>query len=143
VPWQDDASISPNEILWRRVLADDPAHVKVDPVTGEWRPNSGAFRSTTEIVSVAIASLTTIEKYLAAYPRHSLVGITAGAVREALCMIVRDRIEDEGEEHVHIVGVRDDGFLTGSETKRLSRKAEFVFCTLVPRPRSSQESSRG
>ena len=134
-PWEDDASISDDEILWRRVLADDPAHVKIDPETGEWRPNSGAFRSTTEIISVAIASLTTIEGYLASYPRHSIVGITRGAVREAGCKIVQDRIANEGEEHVHIVGSRDDGFLTGSETKKLSRQARFVYCALVARPR--------
>lgn len=143
MPWQDDASISPDEVLWRRVLADDPAHVKIDPATGEWRPNSGAFRSTAEIISVGIASLTTIEEYLASYPRHSIVGITAQAVREAGCMIVQDRIENEGEEHVHIVGERDDGFLTKSEAKKLSKKAEFVYCALVARPQSSSEPAPG
>jgi hypothetical protein len=131
--WQNDASISDDEILWRRVLADDPAHVKKDPVTGEPRPNSGAFRSSKEITSVGIASLTTIDDFLASYPRHSIVGITARAVREAGCMLVRDRIENEGQEHIHIVASRADGILTGGEARKLADRAQWVLYRIVPR----------
>lgn len=133
-PWQDDASIADDEFLWRRVLVDNSAHVEKDPVTGEPRPTSGAFRSSREITSVAIASLTTQERFLAQHSRHSAVKVTARAVRAAGCIIVRDRSPSEDESHAHIIGSRTDGTLTGGEAKRIAKNADW----LVYRPLDSQ-----
>jgi hypothetical protein len=124
--WRDDPTISEDERLWRRVLVDDPSHIKRDSVTGEARPSSGAFKSHTELTSVAIASLTTPEDFLAGFPRHSIVEVTARAVRETGCLIARDPTPDD-PAHAHIMSTkREDGHLTSSEARKIANQATWV-----------------
>jgi len=125
--WQDDVSVDDDTRLWRRILVDDPAQIKQDPNTGEPRPSSGAFRSTTELVSITIVSSTmNSSDYLAEFPKHSLVEITARAVRDADCIIVREPTpEDPGHANI-ISNKREDGLLTPSQARKISRTARWV-----------------
>lgn len=124
--WRDDPTINDDEHLWRRVLVDDPFQVKKDPKTGQPRPSSAAFKSSTQLTSVAVASLTTPEEFLAGFSRHSLVEVNARAVRDAGCILVRDP-EPGNPAHAHIIGItREDGRLTSSEARRIADKARWV-----------------
>ena len=124
--WRDDPTIPGDERLWRRVLVDDPSHVKKDSSTGQAHVSSGAFKSHTELTSVAIASLTTREDFLSGFPRHSIVGVTARAIRDAGCIIARDP-NPEDRAHAHIIGTkREDGLLTSSEAKKIVNQATWV-----------------
>ena len=125
--WHDDLTISDDEWLWRRVLVDDPSHVQRNPVTATPEISSGAFKSRTVLTSVAIASLTTPQDFVAGYPKHSFVAVTARTVRETGCIIVRDPKPDD-PAHANIIGTkRADGLLTGAEAKKIANHARWVL----------------
>ncbi len=122
--WQDDLTISDDQLLWRRV---HPTQIEEDPESGAPRLTSAAFKSKKILTSVDIASLTTPEACLEGFSQHSLVEVEARAVREAGCIVVSDPKQDN-PAHAHIIGTRrDDGFLTGSEARNIANKANWVI----------------
>lgn len=119
---RDDPTISDHERLWRRV---PPIQIHLDPKTREQRVSSAAFRSTTGIISVAIASLTTAESILTGYPGYSLVEFEAGAARMAGCVVVRDPLPDD-PAHALVYGSAPKGHLTKPQARKIAQKARWV-----------------
>lgn len=93
----DDVSIGDDERLLHRIRIED---IFIDPQTGLRRPSSATFRSKSNIISVDLASLTTPDKALAAYPHHALVEIDVGTVRSLGCKVARDPQPDNVPEDV-------------------------------------------
>lgn len=89
---EDDPSIGPDELLWRRA----PYEWLQRDETGDMRPTSQVFldRRSGE-VSVVLASLADKDRVLMQYPSHSLVEVRAEVVRLQGCILVRDPLPDE------------------------------------------------
>lgn len=118
----DDLSIGHDEILWRRVTPD-----KILPTTrSDIPPPSNVFRSNAVKISVNRAILSSVEATLKDYPDNSLVAVTAGAVRDAGCIVVSDPKEDN-PAHVLIIGKRPDGILTKGECRNIANSASWVI----------------
>jgi hypothetical protein len=128
--WQDDPSISNNERLLRRV---HPSQIKPDPESGEARPSSAAFKSSTGLTSVSIASLTTPDAVLVGYEKHSLVEFEAAIARSAGCIVVRAP-ETDNPAHANVIGTGPGGRVKNSEAKTIANRAQWV----VLRPPWSQ-----
>lgn len=116
----NDPTISDSERLWRRI---HPVHIKME--SGEPRPSSAAFRSKTDRISVAIASLTTPETVLANYPRHSLAEFGVGFARSTGCGVVRNPLPSD-PAHALLNGTASRGHLTKSEARRIAGQARWV-----------------
>jgi hypothetical protein len=90
----DDQSIPNHELLWRRLL---PRWLHKQP-DGSFRPSSMAFLDDTPgndgEVSVDVASRTTTEKSLTAYPGQGLAELEANVPRSLRHTVVSDPIEN-------------------------------------------------
>lgn len=122
-PRVDDPSIRDEEVLWRRVLPE-----WTTMKGGTFRPTSQTFKDRRSYeLSVHIASLTTIDKVLAAYPGQGIVAITAGDVRSlGSYAIVRDPIindPDLPDDPSHALICPSP---TGSAASSLARLAVWV-----------------
>jgi hypothetical protein len=118
----DDVSIGDDERLLHRIRPDD---VVIDSETGQRRPASATFRSKSNIISVDLASLTTPDKALAAYPHHALVEISVATVRSLGCKIVRDPLPDN-PSHALLYGSGPDGRLTKSQARQIVSRCKWV-----------------
>lgn len=90
----NDQSIPDHELLWRRIL---PRWLHKQP-DGTFRPSSMAFLDDTPgnngEVSVDLASLTTIESSLAAYPGQGLAELEASVPRSLQHTVASDPLEN-------------------------------------------------
>lgn len=120
--WVDDATISDETRLWRRIA---PSEIRVDPQTGVATASDSAYR--THQMSVHIANLTDTRAVLANYPNHSLTEFTAGDARAVGCMVVRDPLESDPS---HALVCRNDDHtqrLTKSQAKQIANRARWVI----------------
>lgn len=131
---QDDRSIGNNERLWRRV---HPTQIDFDNETGEPRVSSGVF-STSDGLSVSIASETTIETLLRNYPEHSVVEFEVGVARSVGCVVVRDPTRDD-PAHALVWGPKSRGRLNPTQRNSL-RNAARVILYRRPAEESPQNS---
>lgn len=118
----DDPSIDNNERLWRRV---HPTQINIDSGTGDPDVSSAVF-STREEVSVAIASETTLEIFVANNPEHSVVEFTVGSARSAGCTVVRDPLADD-PAHALVCGPRSHGQLNKTQQELLKQASRLVL----------------
>lgn len=118
----DDVSIGDDERLLHRVRPND---MVVDAATGQRRPSSATFRSKSNIISVDLASLTTSDKALAAYPHHALVEIDVGTVRSLGCKVVRDP-QPDNPSHALLYGSGLDGRMTKSQARDIVSLCKWV-----------------
>ena len=124
----DDVSIGDDERLLHRIRIED---IFTDPHTGHRRPSSATFRSKSNIISVDLASLTTPDNALAAYPHHALVEIDVGTVRSLGCKVVRDPHPDN-PSHVLLYGSGPDGRMTKSQAREIVSRCRWVLVEPVP-----------
>lgn len=114
--WADDQSIDNDAVLWRGAT---PNLIELDPVSGKVIPREGAFR--TQVVSMNVASETTVAVMHAKCPTWRLWAVTAKQIRDAGCIIVRDP-EPDDQSHVNVLrGDRPGERLTGGMANRLRR----------------------
>ncbi len=118
----DDVTIGNDERLLHRVRPED---IVVDSETGQLRPSSAAFRSTSNIISVAIASLTTPERILADYPNYSLVDVDVGTVRSLGCRVVREPLPGD-PSHALLYGSGPDGRMKKSQAREIVKRCRWV-----------------
>src|SRR5687767_14101392 len=105
-PPPNDPTISDDELIYRRVIADTQA-VYIEPATQVSRPTSAAFRSKDqEPLSVDLASLTMPQEVLSRAPRPGfyLAEVRARSIRDCGCGIVRDP-QPENAAHALIHGL--------------------------------------
>ena len=120
----DDPTIDDNDRLFHRI---GPDQVSKDASSGRYRPSSGAFRSTTNIVSVNLASLTSAESVLAKYPTQFLAEATAREVRSLGCKIVRDPEPPDNLSHALVYGNAPDGGLTKAQARGIAKCCRWVL----------------
>jgi hypothetical protein len=118
---QDDISIGDDETLLRRIR---PNHIHLDPITNQYRPESGCFRSD-DFISVHIASLTSHRQVLSSYPDFSLVEITAQEIRSVGCKIVRNPLPEDSA-HALIYGTAPGGYVSKPQAKKLAKLCRWV-----------------
>ena len=118
----DDVSIGDDERLLHRIRPDD---VVLNQETGQRRPSSATFRSKTNIISVDLASLTTPDKALAAYPHYLLVEVDVGTVRFLGCKVVRDPLPDN-PSHALLYGSGPDGRMTKPQAREIVNRCKWV-----------------
>lgn len=118
---QDDRSIGDNETLLRRIR---PKDIHLDPLTNQYRPESGCFRSD-EFISVHIASLTSHRQVLSNYPEFSLVEFTVAELRSIGCIVVRDPLPEDSS-HALIYGTAPGGYVSKTQAKKLSKICRWV-----------------
>ena len=118
---QDDRSIGDGEKLLRRIR---PKDIHFDPITNQYRPESGCFRSD-DFISLHIASLTTTDKVLSNYPEFSLVEFTAEELRSIGCKIVRDPLPED-PAHALMYGTAPGDYVSKSQAKKLSKICRWV-----------------
>ena len=116
---RDDASISDNEVVLRRI--SERAYI-FDENLGRLRPSSQAFlqNGPEGLVSVYLESETTHSAVAAEGPEAYLAAITAGELRELGLGIVRDP-SSGGPGHCEITGRKTRGILN-----RIARQAQWV-----------------
>lgn len=119
---QDDVSIRDEERLLRRIR---PGDIYFDTVSNQFRPQSNCFRSTTDIISVHIASLTSPEAVLSEYPAFSLIEITAGELRSFHCILVRDPLEND-VAHALVFGEAPGGRMSKGQAKTIVKHCRWV-----------------
>jgi len=115
---EDDKTIPDSEGLWRRV---HPTQIVVDQTTGIQRPSSAAFKDRRGELSVEISSLTTPERVLAEYPKHSLVEVKAAVFRAKRCIIVKDPLPN------NIAHALVCGNLTQADLREIARIATWTL----------------
>ena len=113
---QDDCSIGDDEKLLRRIR---PKDIHLDPISNQYRPESGCFRSD-DFISVHIASLTSHKQVLSTYPEFSLVEFTAEEIRSVGCIIVRDPLPED-PAHALIYGTAPGNYVSKSQAKKLAK----------------------
>jgi hypothetical protein len=118
----DDPSISNDERLWRRV---HPSQFKPYSGTGPSEISSAVF-STREEVSVAIASETTLEVFVANHLEYSVVEFTAGAARRIGCTVVRDPLPND-QAHALVCGPRSNGQLNKTQQELLKQASRLIL----------------
>lgn len=126
---RDDESVPDDESVWRRIAPQDLVR---DQETGLYRPSSGSLR--TSEMSVAIASLTSVESALVDYPGFSLAEIKVAFLRSIGCIVVRDPDPPDNPAHALVYGKSANGSLTKSQAKRLAEAA--TWRRLVPPPQT-------
>src|SRR4051794_33448513 len=90
----DDPTIADDDLLLRRILPS-PLWVVPQP-DGTFRVSSAAFLDNLSgKVSVSLASITSADQVLAAYPTYSLVALRAGVPRTLGHALVRDPTADD------------------------------------------------
>jgi len=116
--YEDDKTIQNDAIIWRRV-SEDWASFK----GGELRPSTGAFQDSanTPMSATLAGEHDSPEAYLAAYPNHGLVAITAGRLRQLGQKIVRCPTEAD-PAHLYIDGDKPKGRFK----RKLQKEAEWV-----------------
>lgn len=120
--------IANDEILYRRI---PPNQIKLK--NSDWRPSSGAFRTTQ--MSVRIASRVSPEDVLASYPGHSLVAITADDICKLGCTFARER-DDPDPSHVLVCPQQNfNQQISKSAANKLAQNA--IWVKLIP-PSESQ-----
>lgn len=117
----DDVTIDNEDCLWRRV---HPTQIINDPNTGSLILSSAVFK--TREMSVHIASLTTSEKALENYPKHSLAEFKAGIARSVSCIIVRDPLPEDNSHALILNGKNPNGKLTDSQAKKIATQASLI-----------------
>lgn len=118
----DDLSVRDDERLLHRIC---PSDVFVNPDTGHTRPTSAAFRSTSNITSVAIASMVNGQELLKDYPDWKLVEIDVGTLRSLGCRIVRDP-QPGYESHALVYGSAPNGRMTKSQAREIAERCRWV-----------------
>ncbi len=120
----DDPNIGDNELLLRRVSPK-----QINPALGSQGPPplpSLAFTSNAVPISVDRKSLTTLKKVVANYPEHSVLEVSARAVREAECIVVSDPLPDN-PAHALILGNGPDNHLKKKEAKAIAQKSNWAL----------------
>lgn len=119
----DDASIGDVAELWRGI---SPLWLETDPVTGEQRPMSAAFK--TANMSVLIGAETNVAEILSKLPPGSRVAkFTAGEVRSLGCIVVRDGNPPNLPSHALVL--HKDGYgkrITNSQGHKIRDLARWV-----------------
>jgi len=119
----DDPRIGNHELLWRRV---SPNQINHDlGLAGPPPPPSLAFKSNEVLISVDRASLTTLDKVVEDYPEHSVLEVTALAVREAECVVVCDPLENN-PAHALILGNGPNDHLRKKEAKTIAQNSSWA-----------------
>lgn len=123
---QNDPSIGNGERVWRRVQP-----TQIDWACTPPRVSSAAF-STTDGLSVSLASETTIEALTQNYPEHSVVEFEVGFARSLGCGIIRDPTEDD-PSHCLVFGPKARGRMTQTQNNSLRAAAIQVrLCRPTP-----------
>lgn len=117
--YEDDLTISNEDVLWRRISPLDFVH---DENSGRIQPSSNAFRDhpSGTPMSVSLAAETTAVEVLDGHPRFALAGFTAGFARGLKQGITR-RPLPEDPAHAEVFGRK-----TRSVRKRLAMESDWV-----------------
>ena len=118
----DDSTISDDQRLWRRV---HPSQFKPRSGTGPSEISSAVF-STREEVSVAIASETTLDLFVANHLEYGVIEFTAGAARRMGCTVVRDSLPND-PAHALVCGPRSNGQLTKTQQELLKQASRLIL----------------
>ena len=118
--------ILPDDVLWHWVPQNQ---IQLDPLTGDHRPTSNAFRrGDKKPVSAELSKLTTLEETQRRSQGKPIVAITVQSLHEIGCGAKHDPLPDN-PAHTLIYGNHEEYGPSHSQSRKIASKAEFITDT--------------